>query len=95
MSDIKTLTRVVQELIDSSFSGKKSPVFISGTSAVSITNGYCIHFKETTVIAAISYAAHSSSATLAAEEFAAGDRIYLKDITSITLTSGACFVYEK
>ena len=91
----KEIVRGIQELIDSSFSGKKSPIFISGTSAVAVTNGYCIQFKETTVIAAISYGAHSSSATLAAEEFPAGFTLYLKDIVSITLTSGACFVYEK
>lgn len=95
MTNDELIARLTQELIDSSFSGKKSPVFISGTNAVSITNGYCIQFKETTVVAAISYAAHGSSDTLAAEEFPAGFTLYLKDITSITLTSGACFVYEK
>lgn len=85
----------LQELTDYSFAGKKSPVFISGTSAVSISQGYLIYPKEDSVIAAITYNAHSSSATLVGETLLAGIPVYLNNITSLTLTSGAVFVHEK
>lgn len=85
----------IQELIDYSFAGRKSPVFISGTSPVSITNGYVIYPKEDSVISAITYNANAGSATLVGETLLAGIPVYLNGITSITLTSGAVFVHEK
>ena len=94
MNDIKTLIKTIQQLITYSLLGRKSPIFISGVAAVSIKDGYCIHFKETTVIAAITYDAHPLSATLVAEEFSGGDKLFLKGVTSLQLTSGAVFVYE-
>ena len=94
-NDIQKLQDRIQHLEDLSFAGTKSPVFISGTAATTITNGYCIHFKELTVIAAITYAAHASSVTLAGETFLGGDRLYLNNIVSITLTSGAVAIYER
>ncbi len=94
-TEIQLVQDRVQHLEDMSFAGRNSPVFISGTSAVTINNGYCIHFKEDTVIAAITYASHASSDTLVGETFLAGFPLYLNNIVSITLTSGACLVYEK
>lgn len=89
------LTDRVQELIDYSFAGKRSPIFISGTSAVAINQGHTIQFPEATVIAAITYNAHGSSASLVAETMPAGFTLYLNNITSLTLTSGSAFVHEK
>lgn len=94
MNDIKQLTKEVQKLIDYSLLGKKSPIFISGTDATTIKDGYCIHFKEATIIDSITYDAHPLSDTLAGEEYLGGDKLFLKGITSITLTSGAVHVYE-
>ena len=94
MNDLKTLIKAIQQIVDYSILGRKSPVFISGTDPVTIKDGYCIHFKEETVIDAITYDAHPLSDTLAGETFLGGDKLFLKGITSIELTSGAILVYE-
>ena len=93
-TEIQILQDIVKDLNNLSFAGKKSPIFISDTNATAIPNGYCLQFPEETVIAAITYSSDSLSDTLAAETMPAGFIVYLKNITSITLTSGSVFVYS-
>tara|TARA_R110000764_G_scaffold172593_1_gene259419 strand:+ start:2328 stop:2615 length:288 start_codon:yes stop_codon:yes gene_type:complete len=94
MADLKDLKREIQRLADLTLGANRSPVFISGTEAVTIAQGYCIHFKEETIMSAITYDADTASATLVGETFVAGDRIFLKNISSVELTSGAVLIYK-
>lgn len=76
---------------------KKSPVVIVGTAPVSIKDGYMIHYLEETVLEEITYDTNSGDDTVDALEgrtFLGGDKIFLKGITEVHLTSGACLVYE-
>lgn len=71
-------------------------VFISDTTARTGLDGYAIKAIEDTVISSISYtvSGKATSNSLASETIAKGDVWYLKNITEITLTSGACFIYN-
>ena len=96
-NDIQLLTKEIQKIIDYSLLGKKSPVAVMGTDAVTIKDGFMIHFLEETVVEEISYDNNSSDDTadpLNTQTFLGGDKVFLKGITSIHLTSGACLVYE-
>lgn len=75
----------------SSKSFGKNPYFISDTSPRTGLKGYMFKAIEDTVISAIS--SNVGGDTLAGETIVAGDVWYM-DFTSITLTSGAGFVYS-
>ena len=75
----------------SSRSFGKNPYFISNTAAHTGLKGYLFKAIEDTVIAAIS--SNVGGNTLVGETILAGD-IWYMDFTSITLTSGAGFVYN-
>lgn len=70
------------------------PEFIDDTDERTDLNGFAVQFLEETVIATITYQASATSNTMAAKTFAAGLIIYLPNITTIDLTSGACIVYQ-
>lgn len=88
MSD-KTTNAIL--VADSSKSFGQNPYFISDTAAHTGLTGYLFKAIEDTVIAAIS--SNVSGNTLVGETVLAGD-IWYMDFTSITLTSGAGFVYN-
>lgn len=88
MSD-KTTNAIL--VADSSKSFGTNPYFISDTAAHTGLTGYLFKAIEDTVIAAIS--SNVSGNTLVGETVLAGDVWYM-DFTSITLTSGAGFVYN-
>lgn len=67
---------------------------VTDTNAHVIHNGFAIQALEDTIIAAISYDADSGSNTLIGETIPAGVTVYLNKIVSLTLTSGACLVYQ-
>ena len=87
------IQRDIQRLLSLTMGANRSPIIITGTDEKTIKRGYCIHFKEITQIESITYDAEPSSDTLELEAFAAGDRIFLKNITSLKLASGAALVY--
>jgi len=80
----------INKLIDLSLTNT-NPLFISDTVARTNVNGYAIKAIETTVIAA--YSPLPQGNTLVGETIIAGDIWYIK-CSSITLTSGACFIYR-
>jgi hypothetical protein len=88
MSEKGTKASIVDH---SSKSFGKNPYFISDTAAHTGLTGYMFKAIEDTVVAAIS--SNVGGNTLVAETIVAGDTWYM-DFTSITLTSGAGFVYN-
>ena len=85
----KQLNKQVQELIDKGLG--KNPYFISDTSAHTGLTSYAVKAIEDTIIDAIVSDVRGN--TLVGETILAGDIWYLK-ASSITLTSGALFVYN-
>lgn len=69
------------------------PEVIYDTSAHNNLNGFAIQTIEISVIAAITSNA-STAQSLVGESLPAGITIYIPNITSITLTSGAVIVYQ-
>lgn len=88
------IAKIINLLLGKSLDNVQS-VFISDTNARTGINGYAIHAIEDTVISAITYEPNgqATSNSLASETIPKGDTWYLKNITALTLTSGACFVY--
>tara|TARA_B110000503_G_C7127679_1_gene405406 strand:+ start:1611 stop:1895 length:285 start_codon:yes stop_codon:yes gene_type:complete len=71
-------------------------LFISDTNLRSNLTGFAVKAIEATVIASIAYqsATNATSNTLVGETILAGDIWFLTAITSISLTSGAVFIYQ-
>lgn len=90
MRDIKDVIAKLQETLNKSLTGS-NPYFISDTSAHTGLDGYAIYAIEDTVIAAHGPAPKGN--TLVGETIVAGHIWYLPT-TNMTLTSGACFVYN-
>ena len=88
MSEKETRASIVEH---SSKSFGKNPYFVSNTAAHTGLTGYMFKAIEDTVIAAISSNVRGN--TLVGETVKSGDTWYM-DFTSITLTSGAGFVYN-
>lgn len=86
--------KVLEDTLDYSLIRANAQV-ITDTNAHNIADGFAIQALEDTVIAAISYEADANSNTLVGETVPAGVVIYLNRITSLTLTSGACLVYQR
>lgn len=86
----KQLEENISDLLSKSLTGTK-PYFISDTATHSDLNGYAIVAIETTKIASIDCNVQGNS--LVNETILAGD-IYYINITKISLTSGAVFIYR-
>ena len=79
-----------QELLNKSITGT-NPYFISDTAAHTGLSGYAVYAIEDTVIAG--FVPSPKGNTLVGETILAGHIWYLS-CTELTLTSGACFVYN-
>ena len=84
------LYSTMRETLNKSLTGT-NPYFISDTSAHTGLSGYAIKAIEDTVIAA--YGPLPKGSTIIGETILAGDTWYLS-CANITLTSGACIVYN-
>ncbi len=87
---MKNIEKRIGELVDKSLTNTK-PYFVSDTSPHSNLKGYCIKAIEDTVISAFKPLPQGNS--IVGETILAGDVWYIP-CTSITLTSGACFIYQ-
>jgi hypothetical protein len=68
---------------------------ITDTAAHVCNQGYCIVALDDSEIAAIEYDSDSNSNTLVGVTIPTGLHLYLNDIKSLTLTSGAVAVYQQ
>lgn len=88
MSDKQTNVNIVNHTAKSF---GQNPYYISDTSAHTGLTGYAVKAVEDTVIAAV--VPTNAGNTIVAETILGGD-IWYFSCTSLTLTSGACWVYN-
>ena len=82
--------KLLSTLLDKSLTNT-NPHFVSDTNPHSSLKGYAIKAIEDTVIAAFEPLPQGN--TVVGETIKAGDVWYIK-CTSITLTSGACYIHQ-